>query len=102
MPHFLRKLQKLQVKPAGNMIRLNCKAEGIPTPNITWYKNDQTPPKRGLGDIKTNHWSLVLEDLVPSDKGSYTCIVCNIVGCTNFTFSVDVIGKISTVFHLFT
>lgn len=93
-PQFTKKMQKLQVKPAGNMIRLNCKSDGVPTPSITWYKNDQTPPRRGLGDIKTSHWSLILEDLVPADKGNYTCVICNIVGCNNFTFNVDVIGKL--------
>lgn len=74
-------MQKLIVKAAGNMVRLNCKAGGTPAPNITWYREDQSPPKRGLGDIKTNNWSLTLEDSVPNDKGNYTCVVCNIVGC---------------------
>ncbi|KAJ8918715.1 hypothetical protein NQ315_015035 [Exocentrus adspersus] len=91
-PHFTKKMQKLIVKPAGNMVRLNCKAGGIPPPNITWYRDDKSPPKRELGDIKTNHWSLVLEDSVPNDKGNYTCVVCNVVGCINFTFVVDVVG----------
>lgn len=86
-------MKKLQVKPAGNMIRLNCKTDGFPEPNITWYKDDQTPPTRALGEIKTNHWSLMLEDSVPSDRGNYTCVICNIVGCINYTFKVDVIGK---------
>lgn len=28
MPHFPKKLAQLHVKPAGNMIRLKCPAEG--------------------------------------------------------------------------
>lgn len=100
-PHFVKRMQKLQVKPAGNMIRLNCKSEGVPTPNITWYKNDQTPPKRVLGDIKTNHWSLTLEDLVATDKANYTCLVCNVVDCNNFTFIVDVIGELMGNFPIY-
>lgn len=86
-------MQKLVVKPAGNMVRLTCKAGGIPPPNITWYRDDRSPPKRELGDIKINHWSLTLEDTVTNDKGNYTCVVCNVVGCINFTFFVDVVGK---------
>ncbi|KAJ8942486.1 hypothetical protein NQ318_017781 [Aromia moschata] len=93
LPHFTRQMQKLVVKPAGNMVRLSCKAGGIPPPNITWYRDDKSPPKRGLGDIKTNHWSMSLEDSVPNDKGNYTCVVCNIVGCINFTFVVDVVER---------
>ncbi|KAJ8932075.1 hypothetical protein NQ314_014977 [Rhamnusium bicolor] len=92
-PHFIKKMQKLILKPAGNTVRLNCKAGGIPPPNITWYREDKSPPKRELGDIKTNHWSLTLEDSVLSDKGNYTCVVCNIVGCINFTFVVEVVER---------
>ncbi|VEN52700.1 unnamed protein product, partial [Callosobruchus maculatus] len=92
-PYFFKKMQKLVVKPAGYMVRLNCKAGGSPSPNITWYKDDISPPKRGFGEIKTNHWSLTLEDSVPNDKGNYTCVVCNVVGCINFTFVVDIVER---------
>uniref|UniRef100_A0A6P7G137 Fibroblast growth factor receptor n=1 Tax=Diabrotica virgifera virgifera TaxID=50390 RepID=A0A6P7G137_DIAVI len=94
-PYFTRKNQmtKLLVKPAGNMVRLTCRAEGNPKPNITWYRDDKSPPTRKLGDIKINHFSLTLEDLVPNDKGNYTCLVCNIIGCINFTFAVDVVER---------
>ncbi|XP_018570121.1 fibroblast growth factor receptor homolog 1 isoform X2 [Anoplophora glabripennis] len=92
-PHFTKKMQKLVVKPAGNMVRLTCKAGGIPPPNITWYRDDRSPPKRELGEIKINHWSLTLEDTVTNDKGNYTCVVCNVVGCINFTFIVDVVER---------
>lgn len=100
LPHFTKKMQRLIVKPAGNMVRLNCRAGGNPPPNITWYRDDKSPPKRELGDIKTNHWSLTLEDTVTNDKGNYTCVVCNVVGCINFTFLVDVVGKLF-IFKLF-
>lgn len=93
-PSFLKKNpQKLVVKPAGNMVRLNCRASGFPTPNITWYREDKSPPTRKLGDIKFNHWALTLEDSVPTDRGNYTCVVCNILGCINNTFSVDVVER---------
>ncbi|KAG5891988.1 hypothetical protein JTB14_007736 [Gonioctena quinquepunctata] len=92
-PHFLKKMQKLVVKPAGNMFRLNCKAGGYPTPNITWYSKNRTPPTRSMGEIKTNHWSLTLEESTLEDEGNYTCVVCNIVGCINFTFEVDVVER---------
>uniref|UniRef100_A0A6P7G0E4 Hemicentin-1-like isoform X1 n=1 Tax=Diabrotica virgifera virgifera TaxID=50390 RepID=A0A6P7G0E4_DIAVI len=94
-PYFTRKNQmpRLLVKPAGNMVRLTCRAEGNPKPNITWYRDDKSPPTRKLGNIKISPVSLTLEDLVPNDAGNYTCLVCNIVGCINFTFAVDVVVR---------
>ncbi|RZB41638.1 fibroblast growth factor receptor -like 1-like, partial [Asbolus verrucosus] len=91
-PYFTnpKKMSKIEVKPAGNMIVLKCKASGNPTPNITWYKNNQTP-KRHLGEIRYQHWGLWLEDLVTDDTGNYTCVVCNELGCINFTYEVEVI-----------
>lgn len=85
-------MSKMQVKPAGNMVNLKCKAGGHPTPNITWVKNDK-PPTRQLGEIRYQHWGMTLEDLVTDDNGDYTCVVCNELGCINFTYTVEVIGK---------
>nr|XP_023017922.1 fibroblast growth factor receptor homolog 1-like isoform X2 [Leptinotarsa decemlineata] len=92
-PHFLKNMKKLVVRPAGNMFRLNCKAGGYPTPNITWFSKNKTPPSRTMGDIKTSHWSLTLEESTLDDKGNYTCLVCNIVGCIDFTFVVDIVER---------
>ncbi|XP_076261821.1 fibroblast growth factor receptor homolog 1-like isoform X2 [Rhynchophorus ferrugineus] len=94
-PFFSKKnqmAQKLFVKPAGNMAQLKCRAGGYPPPNITWYK-DGKEPKRQLGDVKYSHWTLTLEDLVTNDNGNYTCKVCNIVGCIEYTYRVDVIER---------
>ncbi|KAK6635683.1 hypothetical protein RUM44_000937 [Polyplax serrata] len=90
-PKFTKpdQMHKICVKPAGNMIKLKCPAEGNPFPNITWTK-DGLPPTRHLGTIRYSRWSIVLEDLVTDDAGNYTCIVCNTEGCIDFTFNVDV------------
>jgi hypothetical protein len=70
---------------------------GNPEPNITWTK-DGLPPHRHLGSIRNGRWSLILEDLVVSDSGNYTCIVCNLCGCINFTYKVDIIGRFISLF----
>jgi hypothetical protein len=71
---------------------------GNPEPNITWTK-DGAPPHRHLGSIRNGRWSLILEDLVVSDSGNYTCIVCNLCGCINFTYKVDIIGMFISFVH---
>ncbi|CAG5077539.1 Similar to htl: Fibroblast growth factor receptor homolog 1 (Drosophila melanogaster) [Cotesia congregata] len=81
------------VKPAGNMLRLRCPYVGNPQPNITWLK-DNKAPERAVGPVLINKWTLRVEDLVVSDGGNYTCIVCNILGCINHTFKVDVIESV--------
>lgn len=91
-------MHNLIVKPAGNMLKIRCPYVGNPQPNITWLK-DNKAPERAVGPVLINKWTLRVEDLVVSDGGNYTCIVCNILGCINHTFKVDVIGKLN--FHHF-
>ncbi|XP_063221678.1 fibroblast growth factor receptor 3-like isoform X2 [Bacillus rossius redtenbacheri] len=93
-PTFLKqdKMHRVVAKPAGNMMRLKCPADGNPAPNITWYKNGETP-SRNLGSIHYGRWSMVLEDLITLDSGNYTCVVCNVYNCINFTYKVDIIER---------
>lgn len=85
-------LNKLVVKPSGNMIRLKCPAKGDPEPKIEWAK-DGKPIERMMGQVQYTKWSILIEELVPSDSGAYTCTVCNIHGCLNFTSKVEVHGE---------
>ena len=73
--------------PISNLILF----AGNPEPNITWTKDGATP-SRVLGSVRYGRWSLILEDLVVSDSGNYSCIVCNLCGCISFTFKVDIVG----------
>jgi len=34
-----------------------------------------------------------MKDLMPSDKGNYTCFVENRYGQLNFTFNLDIVGE---------
>lgn len=96
-PRFTKRLLPMLVKPAGNMVRMKCPAEGNPVPNITWYKNDKTPIVRNLGGIRTTKWQMLLEDLITADSGNYTCVVCNIKGCINFTYKLEIVGKFVSI-----
>ncbi|CAB3233746.1 unnamed protein product [Arctia plantaginis] len=79
------KMYKMDMKPAGNSIRLRCAAEGNPTPNITWYKNKSTPIARSYFQPSYGKWSMALEELTKADNGNYTCVVCNELGCIEHT-----------------
>lgn len=43
--------------------------------------------------MRYGQWSILLEELVPSDSGNYTCVVCNEQGCINHTYKVMVLGE---------
>ena len=53
---------------------VNCSARGVPSPNITWYKDGVAMPTRTYinGDEVTAE--LYLERLRPSDQGDYKCV----------------------------
>uniref|UniRef100_A0A2S2Q3V2 receptor protein-tyrosine kinase n=1 Tax=Sipha flava TaxID=143950 RepID=A0A2S2Q3V2_9HEMI len=87
-------MHRVVAKPAGNMLRLKCTAEGNPTPNVTWYKDGQTPVQRIMGTVRYSQWGIVFEDLVKGDSGNYTCKVCNKNGCIEFTYKVDVVERL--------
>lgn len=73
------------------MICIVC--TGNPLPNVTWYKDGVTPPQRQLGIARYTQWAIILEDLVTTDSGNYTCKVSNENGCIDFTYKVEIIGK---------
>lgn len=90
----LDSMHRVIAKPAGNMLKLKCVAEGNPLPNVTWYKDGVTPPQRQLGIARYTQWAIILEDLVTADSGNYTCKVSNENGCIDFTYKVEIIERL--------
>ncbi|XP_025199425.1 fibroblast growth factor receptor homolog 1-like isoform X2 [Melanaphis sacchari] len=90
----LDSMHRVIAKPAGNMLKLKCVAEGNPLPNVTWYKDGVTPPQRQLGIARYTQWAIILEDLVTTDSGNYTCKVSNENGCIDFTYKVEIIERL--------
>lgn len=101
-PQFtnLNALHKLVAKPSGNMIKIKCPAKGDPEPTIEWTK-DGKKIERNMGQVQYSKWAITLEDLVPVDTGSYTCKICNIHKCINFTTKLEVSGNDSTTLLFF-
>lgn len=52
----------------------------------------RTPPASRT-QVRSQHWTLIMESVVPSDKGNYTCLVENEFGGINHTYTLDVVGQ---------
>lgn len=92
-PYFTneKNMNRLILKPSGNMIKIKCPAKGDPEPTWQWTKDGQKI-ERNLGTVSYNKMGITLEDLVPADNGEYTCNVCNIHGCISFKTKLEVNG----------
>nr|XP_020854442.1 fibroblast growth factor receptor 4 isoform X2 [Phascolarctos cinereus] len=93
-PHRMEK--KLHAVPAGNTVKFRCPAAGNPMPTIRWLKNGEDfHGEHRIGGIRLRHqhWSLVMESVVPSDRGTYTCVVENALGSLRYNYLLDVLER---------
>ncbi|XP_020018367.1 fibroblast growth factor receptor 4 isoform X1 [Castor canadensis] len=94
--HPQRMEKKLHAVPAGNTVKFRCPAAGNPTPTIRWLKDGQAfHGENRIGGIRLRHqhWSLVMESVVPSDRGTYTCLVENSLGSIRYNYLLDVLER---------
>uniref|UniRef100_A0A8C7YQY1 Neural cell adhesion molecule L1 n=1 Tax=Oryzias sinensis TaxID=183150 RepID=A0A8C7YQY1_9TELE len=77
-PYWVKEPQNLMYAP-GETVRLDCLADGIPTPSITWSMNGQAlagtvddDPRRSVTSS-----SLILRDVEVSDTAVYQCEATN-------------------------
>uniref|UniRef100_A0AAX7UZ68 Fibroblast growth factor receptor n=1 Tax=Astatotilapia calliptera TaxID=8154 RepID=A0AAX7UZ68_ASTCA len=94
--HPQRMEKKLYAVPAGNTVKFRCPAMGSPMPSIRWLKNGREfRGEHRIGGIKLRHqhWSLVMESVVPSDRGNYTCVVENKYGSISHSYVLDVLER---------
>ncbi|XP_012877421.1 PREDICTED: fibroblast growth factor receptor 2 isoform X3 [Dipodomys ordii] len=88
--------KRLHAVPAANTVKFRCAAGGSPTPTLRWLKNGKEFKQEhriGGYKVRTQHWSLIMESVVPSDKGNYTCVVENEYGAINHTYHLDVVER---------
>ncbi|XP_036915520.1 fibroblast growth factor receptor 2 isoform X9 [Sturnira hondurensis] len=88
--------KRLHAVPAANTVKFRCPAGGNPTPSMRWLKNGKDFKQEhriGGYKVRNQHWSLIMESVVPSDKGNYTCVVENEYGSINHTYHLDVVER---------
>ncbi|CAL4129203.1 unnamed protein product, partial [Meganyctiphanes norvegica] len=68
------------LKP-GDTITLQCRADGLPRPDIQWFKDGRHRGQSG---------DLNLHEVVVEDSGIYTCRASSPLGQVSFNFTIDV------------
>uniref|UniRef100_A0A8C7CSJ9 Hemicentin-2 n=1 Tax=Oncorhynchus kisutch TaxID=8019 RepID=A0A8C7CSJ9_ONCKI len=72
----------------GSSVTLRCEAQGIPTPEVTWYRNGlQLAARTGL---KVEQHQLEIMGVQVADGGMYICKVSNVAGQVDRTFRLTV------------
>ncbi|XP_077585332.1 fibroblast growth factor receptor 2 isoform X12 [Stigmatopora nigra] len=88
--------KKLHAVPAANTVKFRCAAGGNPRPKLRWLKNSRPfhqEDRMGGYKVRSQHWTLIMESVVPSDKGNYTCLVENEFGSISHTYTLDVVER---------
>lgn len=80
---------------------LPCKAEGLPTPKITWGRVYGSLP--GGRHVIHNNGTMVISGTLHKDAGMYVCQAKNVLGMTKSTILLIVHGMSNTlaVFKLY-
>ncbi|XP_054420279.1 neuronal cell adhesion molecule isoform X10 [Pteronotus mesoamericanus] len=73
----------------GNVLSLECIAEGLPTPLIYWIKEDGTLPVNRTF-YRNFQKTLQIIQVSEADSGNYQCIAKNELGAIHHTISVTV------------
>uniref|UniRef100_A0A0K8VP60 Titin n=2 Tax=Bactrocera latifrons TaxID=174628 RepID=A0A0K8VP60_BACLA len=86
-PRFIEKLQPIQT-PDGYTVQFECKVEGIPRPQIAWFR--ETAIIKPSQDFQMyydedNVATLIIREVFPEDAGKFTCVAKNAAGFTSST-----------------
>lgn len=97
-PKFVKKLTPI-VTPDGYKVQFECKVEGFPRPQITWFR--QTHIIKSSKDFKmyyseTNEVTLIIEEVFPEDAGTFTCVAKNSAGFASCSTELIVEGPLSS------
>ncbi|XP_073838880.1 breathless [Musca autumnalis] len=80
------------IKQNGDNVAFNCIPLTPSSVNITWLYNN-SPIKIDKTRTVFKKWSLSITHLEPSDSGTYTCQLCNNIGCVYRSTQLSVISR---------
>ncbi|KAJ6668552.1 hypothetical protein lerEdw1_012034 [Lerista edwardsae] len=81
-----------QTTNIGETIEVSCVAHGIPSPLITWFKNNESLVEDSGIVLKDGNRTLIIRRVRKEDEGLYACRACNILGCTKAATFFEVQG----------
>ncbi|UYV63418.1 PXDN [Cordylochernes scorpioides] len=82
-----------QRAPEGVPIEIMCRAEGRPSPSITWRKDGRLLEPSGQRHYVSSGGSLYLYSAGDPDVGRYECLATNEVGSVSGTMQLTLAGK---------
>lgn len=96
-PKFIEKLQPQHTQD-GYTVQFECQVEGIPRPQITWFR--QTAIIKPSQDFQMyydddNVATLIIREVFPEDAGTFTCVAKNAAGFASSTTELIVEAPLS-------
>ncbi|KAK2835266.1 hypothetical protein Q5P01_015750 [Channa striata] len=74
----------------GGDVTLQCAAEGVPRPAITWLKDGRPITSQHSATVLNEGKLLEIKDAKVSDTGRYTCIAVNVAGQADSKYDISV------------
>ncbi|KAK3592726.1 hypothetical protein CHS0354_007728 [Potamilus streckersoni] len=74
-----------------NSLILPCPANGVPKPQITWYKDGTRLSSNEVGIVLLEDGSLQIQDVKARNTGKYKCIAENVAGSIDHEVDVKVL-----------
>ena len=73
-------------------ITIQCPTSGVPTPTVTWAKDDQEIPNDGRYTVQDDG-SLRINEALADDSARYTCNAESVAGKDKASSTVKIVGK---------
>lgn len=82
-PRFIEKLEPVKVVMDGEKLVLTAKVQGVPTPKVEWFKNQEPvveSPVVYTQQDNSGTCNLIISEVFPEDAAEYSCVAKNKIG----------------------